>query len=64
MLVHMMIESGELSREEAWDFYERIMELPSLYKGFMDEFKRKTGVELRKGTMIADIKESAFACVS
>ena len=39
-----MINNKEITKEEGWETYSRLMKLPKSYTGFMKEFKEKTGI--------------------
>ena len=47
-----MIKSGEITKEEAWQYYSDILDLPNNYEGFLREFYMQTGVQLIKGTLV------------
>ena len=47
-----MINNKEITKEEGWETYSRLMKLPKSYTGFMKEFKEKTGIQLIRGTQI------------
>lgn len=49
-MVQTMIENGELSKEEAWQYYSKIINLPANYSNFMHDFKTQTGIQLVRGT--------------
>ena len=49
-MVQTMIENGELNKEEAWQYYSKIINLPANYSSFMFDFKAQTGIQLVRGT--------------
>lgn len=59
LLVKELVSKGELAEEEAWSYYNDIINLPNAYMGFMGDFKHETGVQLIRGTLIN--KELHFA---
>lgn len=54
VMIQNMIKSGEITKEEAWQYYSDIMDLPNNYEGFLREFLQATGIQLIKGTLIHD----------
>ena len=50
IIVQTMVENGEISKEEAWQYYSKIINLPANYSSFMFEFKKQTGIQLVRGT--------------
>lgn len=59
VMIQQMIKNGEITNEEAWERYSEMMNLPRCYPAFMSEFKKLTGVQLIKGTLL-DRTLSAF----
>lgn len=59
IMVQQMVENGEITADQAWDEYSALLKLPKFYPSFMSEFKKLTGVQLIRGTLI-DRRESAF----
>ena len=49
-MVQTMIENGELNKEEAWQYYSKLINLPANYSNFMFDFKKQTGIQLVRGT--------------
>jgi hypothetical protein len=49
-MVQTMVENGEISKEEAWQYYSKIINLPANYSNFMFDFKKQTGIQLVRGT--------------
>lgn len=49
-MVQTMIDNGELSKEEAWQYYSKVINLPANYSNFMFDFKAQTGIQLVRGT--------------
>lgn len=62
IIVQSMINEGQITKEEAWSVYSKLMRLPKSYSGFMSEFKKLTGTQLIRGTFIerSGPEESAF----
>lgn len=58
-MVQQMVENGEITEEQAWQEYSALIQLPKFYPCFMSEFKKLTGVQLIRGTLL-DKTESAF----
>lgn len=56
-IVQSMVNDGEITSEEAWETYSRMMKLPKSYAGFMKEFKDKTGIQLIRGTYVRQGEE-------
>lgn len=52
VIVQSMIDNQEITSEEAWETYSKLMRLPKSYIGFMNEFKRETGIQLIRGTYV------------
>ena len=52
VLVNEMIMRGELNEADAWSYYSRIINMSNNYPSFMSEFKRRTGIQLVRGTLI------------
>ena len=50
VMVQSMIESGELTKEEAWQYYSKMLNLSRDYSNFMFDFKAQTGIQLVRGT--------------
>lgn len=51
VIVQTMVENGEISKEEAWQYYSKIINLPANYSCFMFDFKKQTGIQLVHGTL-------------
>ena len=49
-MVQTMIDNGELSKEEAWQYYSKVINLQANYSSFMFDFKAQTGIQLVRGT--------------
>ena len=54
LLVQSMVDSNALEKEKAWDYYEKLMSLPKTYPAFLGEFKKKTGKQLIRGTLLIE----------
>lgn len=52
IIVQSMIDRGEIKKEDAWGKYQDLINLPHNYAAFLEEFKRRTGILLIKGTLI------------
>ena len=52
VMVQTMIDNKELTKEEAWEYYSQIINLPAYYEIFLKDFRDQTGVQLIKGTLI------------
>lgn len=50
VMVQAMVESGELSKEDAWQYYSKLINLSRDYSNFMFDFKKQTGIQLIHGT--------------
>lgn len=50
------IKRKKLTEEEAWPYFSNMIDLPKKYQGFMDEFKKLTGIEI----IYSDFPESVL----
>ena len=53
-MVKSMIDAGELASDEAWEYYDKIMNLTGNYIAFLQKFKELTGVQLVRGTVFEE----------
>ena len=53
-MVKSMIDAGELASDEAWEYYDKIMNLTGNYIAFLHKFKELTGVQLVRGTVFEE----------
>lgn len=60
VIVQDMINSGEITEEGAWKTYSNLMKLPKSYPGFMAEYKKRTGIQLIRGTFIVKNNEESI----
>lgn len=54
-MVRALIQEGELTEEEAWQYYDRIANITGSFQDFIFAFKQKTGYQLIRGTVIQDM---------
>lgn len=52
LFIQDSIESGELTKEEAWEVYNEMTDVKTNYLNFLDEFAILTGFKLTKCTLI------------
>lgn len=52
IMVQQMIENNEITEQEAWGYYSELLKLPHNYRAFMTAFKKETGINLIKGTVL------------
>lgn len=52
LFIQDSIESGELTKEEAWEVYNEMTDVKTNYLSFLDEFAILTGFKLTKCTLI------------
>ena len=51
-IVQSMVKDKTLSSKEAWEYYSKIMDLPYIYAGFLQDVKRTLKITLIRGTQI------------
>lgn len=59
-VVQNAVDNKELPEEKAWREFSNLTNLPRKYEGFMNEFKKETGVQLIRGTYLEKNEESAW----
>lgn len=66
-IVQSMVKDKTLSSKEAWEYYSKIMDLPYIYAGFLQDVKNTLKITLIRGTQIQYVqwfnekpKEGAF----
>lgn len=52
LFIQDSIQNGELTKEEAWDVYDEMVDMKTNYLNFLDEFAELTGCKLVKCTLI------------
>lgn len=60
-IVQNAVKNKELPEEKAWREFSNLTNLPRKYEGFMNEFKKETGVQLIRGTYLEKNEESAWS---
>lgn len=67
VLVQMMVNDKEITKEDAWEIYSKLLNLPKSYEGFMNEFYQEINAWPIRGTVIEytkspwEIKEGDFS---
>lgn len=56
-IIQSMIESKEITVDEAWSVYSAMISAKTSYSGFMNEYKSLTGIQLIRGTLIEVIQD-------